>query len=272
MKYIYGLLTLILILIVFTAFSFPDKFLHVIACNVGQGDAILITLGQTQILVDGGPNDKVLDCLSKFMPFWDKEIEMVVLTHPDSDHFTGLVNIFKNYKIDKFVGNQTDNSSDQRYQLLEKEVGSSGTKVIIPYEGLKLGNSLLYLDILNPSQDSNFDKDNNYSVVFKLHYKNFKGLFTGDMEYKDVPLDSINFLEPVNYLKVPHHGSKNGLTAEFLDIINPQIAVISVGKNSYGHPDKSILNILEAKNIRIERTDLKGNIEVVSDGINSWVR
>ena len=121
-KYALGLLSLVLVVVLIAVVSFDNKNFHIVACDVGQGDAILAYYGSTQVLVDGGPNSKVLDCLSKYMPFWDREIEGVILTHPESDHYTGLIEVFKRYDVDVFLANGLDSSS-QAYQVLKKEVG-----------------------------------------------------------------------------------------------------------------------------------------------------
>lgn len=272
MKYVYALSTLVLTFLFFTLFSLPDRSLHIIACSVGQGDAILLTQKSTQVLIDGGPNNDVLSCLSKHMPFWDKEIELVVLTHPQTDHFTGLIEVFKNYQVDYFLENETKVST-QSYQVLKKVIGGSTTSVINPYTGLRLGNSLFYLDILHPPSDFNSERDiNDYSIVLGLYFKNFSGLFTGDIEDKYSKLAATGLITKMNYLKVPHHGSKNGLTKDLLEAVSPDIAVISLGKNNrYGHPHLETLTLLNEKGIRILRTDEIGDVEVITDGDKWWV-
>jgi len=94
--------------VVIAIFQLPDGNLHIIACNVGQGDAILITYQNIQILTDGGPDTRVLSYLGKYMPFWDRNIELVISTHPDADHSTGLTDVIKNYNIDKILINPID--------------------------------------------------------------------------------------------------------------------------------------------------------------------
>src|SRR3989304_10490138 len=93
-KYILGFLSLVVVSVWVAATSNDQKF-HVVTCDVGQGDASLVYLGSTQILIDGGPNSKVLNCLSKYMPYWDRQIEGVILTHPEKDHYTGLIEVFR---------------------------------------------------------------------------------------------------------------------------------------------------------------------------------
>ena len=287
-KYTFALLALIIIVVFLAVFSF-DSNLHLIACDVGQGDAVLATLGKTQILIDGGPGKQVIECLSKYVPFWDREIEMVVLTHPQKDHYGGLIEVFRRYKVDYFLVNELD-SSDQGYQVLEDLVGGSGTRLINPVGGMIIGNSLMYLDILYPSKrvlaenlevsksqnslgkyTSKLDS-NEFSIVAILKFGDFSALLTGDMTPKTSDeIIAEGQIVDVDYLKVPHHGSKNGLTKELLDLSKPEIAVISVGKgNIYKHPHKETLDILNKENIQLFRTDLNGDIEIVTNGESWW--
>jgi competence protein ComEC len=268
MKQIINVLVLITLLIWIAVFSI-DNSLHIIACDVGQGDAILIQKSTTQILIDGGPNNKVLDCLGRYMPFWDKQIELVILTHPENDHFGGLIDVFRSYKVLTF-GSNGQVSSSQDYKVLEKEVGRGGTKDLILNTGYQLRLGMIYLDILNPegnSQSSINDnqtlKTNDLGVVILLKYAQFKALFTADV--KDEASDKLSEMgkiQNVNYLKVNHHGSKNGLSQKLLDIANPNVAIISVGKNSYGHPHEEVLKMLSDKGVKVLRTDETGDINI----------
>lgn len=177
-KYLLGTLFLATIVVWLAIFTFPDKNLHLVACDVGQGDAILASYGSFQILTDGGPDRKVLDCLSKYMPFYDREIELVVLTHPQLDHYGGLVEVFRRYKVNAFVGEQVDASSDG-YQVLKELVGSSGARVIVPRTGIKISYDLIHLDIVWPAKDILSSELNDYSVVYILGYKDFEAILTG---------------------------------------------------------------------------------------------
>ncbi len=276
-----GLFSLSLWLAVFTL---PDKNLHLIACDVGQGDAILLTLDSTQILIDGGPNNSVLDCLGENMPFWDRKIELVVLSHPQKDHFMGLIDVFKRYKVDTVLASGLD-SSTQGYQVLKKEAGGSGARVVTPDIGTILRLGLMELEVVWPAFakasaggprglgtfTSNQDP-NDFSIVLNLKLVDFDALFTGDIGPKVTPkILETGRIRHVNYLKVPHHGSKNGLTEELLEQSKPEIAVISVGKNQWGHPHQEVLEMLADYGLRVFRTDLDGNVEIVTDGQDWWI-
>lgn len=240
-------LILILILLWGAVFSLPDKQLHLVFCDVGQGDAILISYLQTQVLIDGGPDNKILGCLSKNMPFWDRQIEMVILTHPEEDHAGGLINVFERYGVRYFVSNG---------------LGKSSTVLVKAGDQIKIGS--LHFLVLWPPKDYEINKElNDSSVVLKLSFGHSQALFTGDISEKiEQQLD----LEEIEILKVAHHGSKFSTSEEFLDKIKPKLAVISVGKNNFGHPTQEVLERLKQAGVKVLRTDQQGNIEIVSDG------
>lgn len=272
-RYIIQFLILIVILEWIAIFQLPDDNLHIIVCDVGQGDAILITYKNIQILTDGGPNNKVLDCLSRYVPFWDHEIELVISTHPQKDHYYGLIEVLKRYKVDNILYNKLEASSPD-YKVLEKEVGSGGINVIRPYTGQVLRIGMIYLDILNPPDNFTDPNANNIGIVDLLKFGNFKAIFTADVETAiSDKLSAISETQGVNYVKVNHHGSKNGLSENLLKALNPQIAVISDGKNNtYGHPHKEILDLLGKYNVKVYRTDEMGSVEVVTNGESFWIR
>lgn len=292
-KIIIGFLVLLATLLWIAVITFPDPKLHLITCDVGQGDAHLIIQSQTQLLIDGGPNSKVLDCLSDNMPFWDNTIEAVIISHPQSDHFAGIIDVAGSYNIQTILASGLDASS-QDWSALKDTLGGEGTTIYHTSQGDKFRLGLIYLDILWPSQDlisqnsstlaSNQNNQqkvlgaftstidpNDFSVVLNLSYKEFNALYTGDIGPSII--DSVlqtNKVNTVDLLKVPHHGSKNGLTKELLDATTPEIAIIPVGKNPWGHPHQQILDLLDttANNPAILRTDKQGTIEIITDGTN----
>jgi competence protein ComEC len=272
------------------AFSqLPDNQVHLVFCNVGQGDAALISYKQTQVLIDGGPNNSVLDCLGKHMPFWDRDIEMVVLTHPEEDHLGGLVDVFARYKVKYFLVNGIGKDTPV-FWTLQQEVASSGVTIGSPNKGEevklgpmsfevvwpedKLGNELVWQKTIASDKqkvlgDSAITGElNDTAVVLLLKYGNFKALFSGDISTKTEEALS---LRKINVLKVAHHGSKTSTGEQLLLMTKPDLAVISVGKNSFGHPTKETLDRLMAAGANIKRTDQNGDVEVVSDGENWWL-
>jgi len=269
-----GFLVLVTTAIWLATLTFPDKNLHLIACNVGQGDAILITQGSNQVLIDGGPDKKVLDCLGKYLPFWDREIELVVLSHPHEDHYRGLVDVIKKYNVDTWLEGGVSSSS-QEYQVLEDLVGGGKTRVLERTETTNLRVGLIYLDILNQVEDDKLnkkeEKGNEESLVLSLRSQNFEAILTGDAPKEEL-LDLIekNQIKTVNYIKISHHGSKSGTSKEVLGLLEPKIAVISVGKNFYGHPNQEVLELLKERKIKVLRTDEEGDIQIISDGEKVW--
>ncbi|OGM12661.1 hypothetical protein A3A76_04465 [Candidatus Woesebacteria bacterium RIFCSPLOWO2_01_FULL_39_23] len=297
------LLVLMAVTLWLAAISYPGRNLRVIACDVGQGDAFLVIRGKTEILVDGGPGNKVINCLNNYLPFWDREIEVIVLTHPQADHYSGLIEVFENYSVKYFLANALDSSSSN-YSVLKSLVGGSQTVIINPTSSVSMRLDLIYLDILSPSSEFLADnsvttyeqKDrrtkelyqtnngvlgaytseqdpNQFSIVAMLSYGEFDALFTGDIDNKlsDDLAEIIKqkYNKPLEYIKVPHHGSKNGLSQSLLGSSNWKIGVISVGKNnSYGHPHQEVLKILGEKDIKILRTDEMGDVVIATDGKN----
>ncbi len=272
-------------------FQLPDNNLHIIACDVGQGDAVLAVYKNIQILTDGGiPNGEATECLSKHIPFWDREVEVVVNTHPQLDHYGGLTEIFKRYKVDYFVANALTASAPQ-YEVLRKEVGSNGTRIVNPISGTSIRGGLISYDIFWPSLDflttegmpsiknklgtfTSKRDPNDFSVQARLSLGKFGALLTGDIgeNVSDLVLPYIPE-QTVDYIKVPHHGSRYGLTSNYLKWFDPKIAVISVGKNNtYGHPTKEILDILNGKGLKTFRTDISGEIEIVTNGDKYWIK
>lgn len=295
-KYFLGFLVLVTVTIWLAVIYYPEPKLHLIACDVGQGDAILAVYGKTQILVDGGPGSSVLSCLSNNLPFWDREIELVILTHPQTDHYTGLIEVFRRYTINKLLANPID-SGAQAYQVLKDEVGGSATEVIYPTTGMVMRLGLMHLDILHPphqyfeeiSAGLTLQKNggvlgaytttrdpNDFSVVAILTLGEFDALLTGDIGPKisDQIAEQlvVSGSRTIEYLKIPHHGSKNGISRELLEASDPEIAVISAGRdNRYGHPHQEVIKLLSDESIKTLRTDINGNIEIVSDGKNWWI-
>jgi len=250
----------------------PDNILEVTFFDVGQGDAIFIeTPYGRQILIDGGPDKTVLDKLSQTIPFYDRTIDLLVLTHPDADHITGLVEVLNYYQVGHILtsGLKKDTAVYQRWRNLIEErnipltIAQTGQRVILQ-EGI-------VLKILWPEQSlikSMAKNANNSSVVSQLVYGQSEFLLTGDIE-KEIEQYLVrhsvsNGLES-DILKVPHHGSKTSSSYNFLKAVNPQIAIISVGLNNrFKHPHSEVLERL--RDFLIYRTDENGDIRIITDG------
>ncbi|UCC17671.1 MAG: DNA internalization-related competence protein ComEC/Rec2 [Dehalococcoidales bacterium] len=261
------------VLIIFTsifACSIPDGKLHVYFLNVGQGDAILINKGSRQILVDGGPSPQAITtALGKAMPFWDRSIDLVVLTHPDADHVTGLIEVLRRYEIKQVLYPDLEVYSGLYAEFIalitEKNISSTladaGQRITLSED--------IYLDVLNPYHGSRYSNIDNRSIVLRLESGILDCLLTGDIT-KNAEYDLMlrRLVKETMVLKLAHHGSASSTTDEFLTVVNPQIIIISAGKdNRYGHPDEEVLERLKMKeNISIFNTGIHGTIEFISDG------
>src|SRR3989344_8665818 len=270
--YFLGLLFAATFFVWYAVFAESDQRLTVAFLNVSQGDAILInTPGNQQILIDGGPNKQVLAELSKVMPFYDRSIDVVIATHPDQDHISGLLDVLERYEVD-FVVEPGVESATAVYEGLENLIGEKGIKKILARRGMKLvlGENA-YLLILFPDRDVSGMDTNDASIVAKLVYGNTSFLFTGDSPKKIeeylVSLDGKNL--DVDVLKAGHHGSKTSSAEEFLNAVSPVYAVVSAGKdNRYGHPHQEVLDALNNLGIKALRTDESGAIKIKSNGQN----
>lgn len=267
----------LIVIMLWQQIRFNDGRLHVVFCDVGQGDAIFIrTPGGIDILFDGGPDRKVLDCVSRHMPFWDRTIELMILSHPHQDHFAGLIEVVRTYKVLSFVTEKLLNDTvafATLTKLLEEK------KLSVSY--LSSGNTIktadgLTLEVLAPSKSflettspTGFISESKEfgSLVLLLSYGSFRALLTSDSNLTGLVEEERLVLPAASVLAVPHHGSAMRLTKDIVETISPKLAVISVGKNNrFGHPTDEVLKILRDKDIRILRTDQDGEIEIVSDG------
>jgi len=255
-------------------------FLEVTFLDVGQGDAIFIETPQrNQILIDGGPNSAILEKLNTRMPFWDRTIDLIILTHPESDHLTGLIEVLKRYKVENILWTGIIRDTNE-YQEWEKLVENEDAEIKIAQAGQRINLSTYetdkYIEVLYPFESlagQEFKDSNNTSIVAKLVFGKNSFLFTGDT-YKSVEKELIEKGISINsdVLKVAHHGSKTSTSQDFVREVFPQIAVISAGRNnSYGHPHQETLDTLAKYDITIFRTDLQGDIEIISDGKNYGV-
>jgi competence protein ComEC len=274
------LLVLLGCILIYQNIIYDDKKLHIIVCDVGQGDAILLrTPGGSDVLIDGGPDDSVLACLGKHMRFWDRTLEMVILTHPHADHLNGLIAVSNYYKISSFISENLKNNTADFSELM-KLVASKNIKTRYVYAGDKflLGNNLTF-QIVGPSKEfldltspaGLIDQATEQaSLEILINYQKFSALLTGDSQAAELEEAISSGLSRVDLLQVPHHGSRFGLNSDILNILRPRIAVISVGKNNkYGHPTAFVLDLLRSQKIRTLRTDEVGDIEVISDG-SGW--
>jgi len=279
LKWVVPPLLILAILATAAAATMPDDKLRVSFLDVGQGEAILIQKGSQQVLVDGGPSPQALALeLGEKMPFWDRTIEMVVLTHPHADHITGLVEAVQRYRVEQVLYPESDYDSPICRQWLEL-IGEKDIECTIAQAGqeIDLGDGVT-MKVLNPPatplSGTNSDMNNN-SVVLNLNAGEVSFLLTGDIEREaEFGLIARGGNLSGTVLKVGHSGSKTSTTPDFLAAVNPAAAVISVGENSYGHPHGEVIGRLEAELGKeyIYRTDERGTIEFITDGERLWVK
>jgi len=247
------------------------QFLEVNFFDIGQGDSIFIeTPGNYQILIDGGPTNVILEKLGKEMDFWDRRIDLIILTHPEHDHIAGLIEVLKRYEVENIVwtGILRDTAEYKEWiRLIEEE----GSNIEIVQAGQRIITSNLFFQTLYPLENlkgQDVKNTNNTSIINRLIFNNTSFLFLGDV-YKSVERKLVSngtYLDS-DILKVGHHGSKTSTSKELLESINPQAAVISAGKdNRYGHPHEQVLEILNDYGIKVLRTDEIGDIKIISDG------
>ncbi|MBP6867339.1 MBL fold metallo-hydrolase [Candidatus Shapirobacteria bacterium] len=236
--------------------TLPESRGKVVFCDVGQGDAILASYKNIQILVDTGPDNKKLgECLARQIPFWDKTIETVILTHGDSDHIGGLRDLMKAYKVEKFFSNGLL-SDDIEQKIYSQKLRQNDI----------ISNNLFEFEVVSPGQNNIYEVDDNInSLAGVLRYKptGWSVLLTGDIDIEtEQRLVWRQILDQkIEVLKVSHHGSENGTSEELLEAIKPTTAVISVGGgNRFGHPREEVLERLSKRNIDIKRTDKEGDI------------
>jgi competence protein ComEC len=240
--------------------------------DIGQGDAVFIEApNHNRVLIDGGPGSQILNKLGRAMPFFDREIDVVILTHPDSDHLNGLIDVLKKYKVGGVV-DPCLAEPQANYQEFLKLIEEKKINHLCAQAGqrIKLSDDAV-LDILFPFESLegvSLQNTNDSSIVEKLTCGQNKILLTGDAEKKtEDQLINKQVDLSAQILQVGHHGSKTSTSAEFIQAVDPKIAVIQVGKNNrYGHPHQEVLDRL--KNIKIFRTDLDGDINFLCDTEN----
>ncbi len=255
-----------------SGFSLDQTHVLITVLDVGQGDAILLRLPHSQeVLIDGGPDASVHEKLGKHLPFLDRSIDMVILTHPDGDHITGLVDVIKNYRVDRILTPSVFRDTPAYHAFHD-----IATKRHIPIIAARPGQvfefaSGIQLRILASGDQDDLDRGmplNDSSIVAKMVYHDFDALFMGDAS--SVIEQEVISAYPtfaVDVLKVGHHGSRFSTSKAFLESIKPSIALISVGKdNAYGHPHREALKRLEEAKVRTVRTDERGDLTIRTDG------
>jgi len=278
--YYYFFILAVLALLGFIVFrELSQRDLRLIVFDIGQGDAILIrTPNHRNILIDGGPDNQVVYKLGQYLPFYDRTIDLMILTHPHSDHLVGLIEVLKRYQVKRVLATGVIyHSADYlTWQELIRDKNIIFQVVAHPVE--------LTLDALASADTSSADavkllffspgqswfnrtaqNINSTSVVAKLVFGRFSALLTGDNESEE-DLAALNLDLSATVLKVGHHGSGNANNPKFLAAVKPQLAVISYGQNSFGHPNLDVVNSLENLGAKVFLTKEQGDLILATDG------
>ncbi len=247
----------------------PDGRAHLSILNIGQGDSILLTTPQGhRILIDGGPDLTTLEELGRHLPFFDRHIDLLVLSHPHIDHIASFPPILERYQVDAVLMNNTQYGSP-RYQHFLSLLRTEHIPVMEPdTHGAIVFDDGFILERLWPPHGWFGAAPKNVHdamVVLRAHYKNHTALLTGDLEAKyEAAILKLGTDVHADILKIGHHGSLTSTSTGFLVAVHPSLAVISAGKdNPFGHPRPQTLTRLAHFHIPIKRTDRDGTIEIV---------
>jgi competence protein ComEC len=280
MKWLILPLLVVVVLVWSVALNMPDDKLHVSFLDVGQGDAILIQTPNGQdILIDGGPDPQIINLeLSKKLSFWDRTIDLIVCTQPHADHVTGLVDVLQRYKVRQVLEAEVSYNSSI-YQEWCNVVEDKGIEYNIARAGQEIDlGSGIKLEVLNPPEvlfDGTGDDVDNNGLVLRLSWSLVSFLFTADIrEEAEFELIGQRANLKSTVLKVSHHGSDTSTSQQFLAVVDPEVAVISVGAdNPFGHPGPEVVERLIDRlgEDNVYRTDEDGTIELITDGKRLWV-
>lgn len=277
-----GSFLVLIILTVWSLYAFTTGTFRIVFCDVGQGDAIFLrTPSGMDILIDGGPDERVLSCLSDHMPFWDRTIEIMILSHPHADHLIGLISVIKRYDVATILTEDLINVTDT-FSAFEKAATDEKSKRRTLFARDRFTIDSVAVETLGPSKEFLErtspggivgEKNEFASLVLGISYKDFSLLLTGDSQAEGIQ-DALETSTRSRFdiLHVPHHGSKTGLTRKLVSHVSAKLAVISVGKNNrYHHPSPQILKLLDQLGVAVKRTDRDGAIEIETNGRVFWV-
>lgn len=264
---ILGFLGVILVTLGWTHYSrLPHDQFMVDFLDVGQGDAILITTPSgEQVLIDGGPEQIVLEELAEVMPFLDRKIDLVVLTHPHADHVMGLVPVLERYQVEAVLLTGAAYNNPVYDAFLEAIAYFNVPIQVTEGQEFTLGEATF--NVLYPTESllgQEFKNINNSSIVLRVSYKDFDVLLTGDAEHEiEEELLAAGANLQAELLKAGHHGSRTASGPEFLAAVSPEIVAIQCGiDNDFGHPHQETLANLGSLESQVLRTDLEGRIRI----------
>ncbi len=232
-----------------------------------DGDAMYFkTPHGKEIIVDGGIDGSVLSALARHRLFWDKTIDLLIITHPDADHYYGGLEVLKRFSVRNIMltGVLKD---DPKYAELFAIAKQKGSNVIIADSTQDMKIDGITFDVLFPFESIYGSKEfsnNNAALLIKMHYKNHSLLLTGDIESESEKLLLEKGVDlSAEILKVAHHGSKSSSTQSFLEAVRPSLAIITAGsKNRFEHPHQETLDRLKQNHIPFRSTKTEGDIKI----------
>lgn len=257
---------LLFLLVIYVNGCTKEKLFSVHIIDVGQGDSIFIqTLEDKRILIDAGDEEAEHTVYSYLKRKGVKKIDVLIATHPDTDHIGSMDYIIDKFKISHFYMPDAKTDSEAFYNLLDS-CKEKNLKIEYLTKGDRLKiDSYTTMEILSPSTIT--DKNNLNSIVSLLNYKGYEFLFTGDAEKENESeiLSSCN-LPDIEFLKAGHHGSSSSSTDEFIEKLKPEAVAISCGyNNDYGHPHRSVLDTFRKNRAVVYRTDKNGSLVFYCD-------
>lgn len=237
--------------------------------DVGQGDAELVRTERALYMIDGGKNDLAANALAGVLPFLRRRIDVLFVSHPEQDHLGGLFDVIRRYDVGAVVWNGERNDL---WSSFSSELAARG----IPFFALAAGDTVYQekniFRVAWPPAGSTPSDQNDQSLVLFFSNGTTTALYTGDVTEKVERVLAAEVSSTVDILKVAHHGSKYSSSRNFLEALRPLLAVIEVGKNSYGHPTQEVLSRLAGIGAGIFRTDHHGTIRITREaaGLRVW--
>lgn len=262
----------LLLIVTFLTYSHHARLshnqLHIYFLDIGQGDSVLIqTPGNHLILVDGGPGTEILTELNDILPYLQKKIDLVILTHPHADHIEGFVPVLERYEVSTALITGVD-YSNAYYEEFLRDLQEEA-QIYYAHEDSDFAfEDGVEIDVLYPFEPiigEEFENLNNSSIVLKIIFEKNTILLAGDaeVEVEKELLESGVSLE-ADVFKASHHGSRTANSCDFLEVVDPEVVVIQVGEeNQFDHPHEETLQTLEELGIEVYRNDLDGRVEVV---------
>lgn len=262
-------------ILLYQAFHQHDRPLEIVFLDVGQGDAtLIITPNGRTVVIDTGPKNNLGSLIAPHLPVTDRDIDLLILTHPDLDHVGGTLSLLKSYRVQQFMHSGLLAGAEM-YKAIAQTISRERIPAMVGDVGQTIQlDKDVYLEVYSPNPTFESFEPNDYSVVTRLVYGNTSVLLTGDApttvehDISEVYGDRL----ASNILKIGHHGSLTSTGDFFLEVVQPEYAIISAGcNNRFGHPHPDVLSRLFIHNIEIFDTCSDGNITFESDG-EAWVK